>query len=558
MRRRSWRGRRLNKNKLQVILAALVGAISALTLLVFFGARLAAPGDGTQVIFPPSGLVTEGVPVKPFVPATDGLQTNDLVTAIDGHTANALIRDAFTGQWDNSALLQKPTLDYTVLRDGRPLSVQVRPGPFPLARALEESWSIYLAMLLICLVAFFVFVRRPHLHAAQLFFVSCALGAASTMVWTMQHQASDLLRGWVFPFEMAANTPLYFLGLSAVLHFLLVFPRRHPLIIRYPRLVLWNYLGIWLIAIASVLLRLPAAPTPVALLQLEMESENLTLLYFLFIVLAIFSNLRRPADETERRQMRWIAWGMLVGLSAMGILVTLAIALDLPIQYFLAVAGLFLFAIPLSMAIAILRENLFDINLILNRTLVYIPLTAILAGLFAASITLSQRLFFSLTGQQSDAATVLTTLVVVAAFDPIKTALQKLVDRRFKEAPDPLKRLNGFGNQLQSVLLVFDAEQTARRFLDEAVAAFGAESGALHLKKNGDAELLYCKGEWKGTPSLSAPLQNNGSDFGRIELGARRIGSPYTEQDRTAFQNNANVVARALALAERTNTNPNS
>lgn len=542
----------MGKRNPRVILAALSGLAGLLTLLVFFAARLAARGDGTQVIFPPSGLETEGMPVKPFVPSPNGLRTDDRITAINGLTTNNLLIASFTGNWSSGALLQQSPLEYTVLRDGRLLLIHVKPGPFPIVQALQDSWSIYLAMLLTALVALFVFIRSPHLPSAQLFFVSCALGAASTVGWTMQHQASDLLRGWVFPFEVFANTALYFLGLSAIVHFLLVFPRRHPLLVRYPRLILLNYLGVWVLAIAYVFLRATAARTPVAFFQLEMESENVSLLYFLVIISVVVSSVRRVQDETERRQLRWIAWGILVGLSAMGILVTLAIALDRPIQNFLPLVGLFLFAIPLSMAIAILRENLFDINFILSRTLVYAPLTAILAGLFAASITLSQRLFVSLSGQQSDAATVLTTLVVVAAVDPVKTGLQKLVDRHFKGASDPLERLNDFGEQLQSILLVFDEVRTARRFLDEAIAAFDAEGGQLELSKDGSGGVSYRKGQLSGTPSLSASLHVDGMDLGKVELSARRIGLKYTERDRAAFEKNAIVVARALALANRT------
>ena len=97
---------------------------------------------------------------------------------------------------------------------------------------------------------------------------------------------------------------------------------------------------------------------------------------------------------------------------------------------------LLLSLIPISLMIAILRYRLWGIDLLINRTLVYVPLTAILAGIFAACISLSQKLSAALTGQQSDAATVLTTLIVVAAFDPLKHGLQQLVDKRFKETPD--------------------------------------------------------------------------------------------------------------------------
>ena len=77
-----------------------------------------------------------------------------------------------------------------------------------------------------------------------------------------------------------------------------------------------------------------------------------------------------------------------------------------------------------------LTHHLFNIDVIINRTLVYIPLTAVLAGLCAASISVTQKLFTDATGQQSDAATVIMTLVVVAAFTLAKDRLQALVDKR--------------------------------------------------------------------------------------------------------------------------------
>lgn len=95
-----------------------------------------------------------------------------------------------------------------------------------------------------------------------------------------------------------------------------------------------------------------------------------------------------------------------------------------------------LFAVvPLALLIAILRYRLFDIDLVINRTLVYGPLTAILAGLFAALIRITQYLFVAVTGEKSDIAIVITTLVVTAAFHPVRVRLQKLVDAHFKEVP---------------------------------------------------------------------------------------------------------------------------
>jgi hypothetical protein len=94
-------------------------------------------------------------------------------------------------------------------------------------------------------------------------------------------------------------------------------------------------------------------------------------------------------------------------------------------------AGCFL---PIAAAVAILRHRLYDIDLILNRALVYIPLTGILGGLYAAGVALFQRAFVAITGDKSDGAVVITTLVLAGMFTPIKNWLQSFVDKRFKPA----------------------------------------------------------------------------------------------------------------------------
>lgn len=538
------------REKLRLILVALIGIFCYSILAGFFIVRLAAPGDGTQVLLPLSGLVSEGLPLRPFVPTPDGLRPNDIVTAIDDHTVNDLIRDAVTGNSNNSALLEKSSLQYMVLRGGNSFSIPVQLAPFPLVLALEDNWEISLAMVLMLAIALFVLLRCPYQLSAQLFFLGFTLAAVGTIPWAMGHQASDLLRGWVIPFETAVNNLLYFFGIAIALHFFLIFPRRHPLVVKYPRLIIWNYLGVWIIYFVSFLLRFPAATTPAAFLQLRLQSENGSILYFALIVLVIFSNLRHLTDETEIRQMRWVAWGMLVGLGGIGMANFLAIVLGLPVQFFLGVAGLLLIAIPVSIAIAILKANLFDINLIINRTLVYVPLTAILAGLFAATITLTQKVFVGLTGAGSDAAVVMTTLLIVAAFTPIKDRLQKFVDSHFKEAPDPLKELKAYREQTNSVLQVIDPEAIARHTLDVTVKAFDAECGAIYWGDRMDKP-FYTTGKWHDERGFDVPLiTDDGLVLACLSLGARRNGKAYTDRDRVALQENLALATRALVLAQ--------
>ena len=125
---------------------------------------------------------------------------------------------------------------------------------------------------------------------------------------------------------------------------------------------------------------------------------------------------------------KWCSFGSTLGLlghlladSPRVVLPLVAVSSQMPPAYELnrmPVAYLAVLLVPLSTGVAVLRYRLWDIDLIINRTLVYGSLTAILGGLFSASTTLSQRVFVALTGEKSDAAFALTTLVVVSLFTP--------------------------------------------------------------------------------------------------------------------------------------------
>src|SRR3989441_2514922 len=147
---------------------------------------------------------------------------------------------------------------------------------------------------------------------------------------------------------------------------------------------------------------------------------------------ALFSRVRR-ADADERQQIKWFAYaGALVLLS----FIIEAIARFLPsltgAADFVAVLGLT--ALPAAVGIAILRNRLYDIDLIINRTVVYVLLTGVLAGVYPGAVALFQRLFVAMSGQGSDLAIVMTLFVVATVFTPVKNTLQEHVDRRIRPA----------------------------------------------------------------------------------------------------------------------------
>ena len=150
-------------------------------------------------------------------------------------------------------------------------------------------------------------------------------------------------------------------------------------------------------------------------------------------VLAVFAAalcvLRRlwVARGVERQQLKWFSYAIVALL--------IIFVGDVITNRFSGIQGLLLMitviAVPVSMAIAILRYRLYDIDLLINRTLVYGSLTVVLAGLYVGQIIAFQALFRAITGQQSDIAVAISTLVIAAAFNPLRHRVQDLIARTF-------------------------------------------------------------------------------------------------------------------------------
>ncbi len=175
-----------------------------------------------------------------------------------------------------------------------------------------------------------------------------------------------------------------------------------------------------------------------------------------FVGSGLFAQLYRyrwVSDLVQRQQTKWVVFGVAVGLGGLlglGWLVTILPSLEQNLLVWLAVNSafpLFILLIPLSIGIAILRYRLWDIDVIIRRTLIYSALTATLAVIYFGSVVLLQSLFRAVTGQQQpEIVTVISTLTIAALFTPLRRRVQDVIDRRFyRRKYDAAQTLAAFG-----------------------------------------------------------------------------------------------------------------
>jgi hypothetical protein len=155
------------------------------------------------------------------------------------------------------------------------------------------------------------------------------------------------------------------------------------------------------------------------------------------IILAQVYRYRRVSTAAERQQTRWVLFGFLVGISTFLVVFATALVTGSWEEDFTRTGLLFglliqlaMLAIPISIGIAMLRSKLWDIDVVIRKTTVYAILTGALLLVYFGTIVVLQRLLSPITGD-SQAAVVLSTLLIAALFLPLRRRVQDAIDRRF-------------------------------------------------------------------------------------------------------------------------------
>ncbi len=188
-------------------------------------------------------------------------------------------------------------------------------------------------------------------------------------------------------------------------------------------------------AVAAVLDWAGAASAPLLLVGLLASFASVVLRF-------------RRSRGVERQQLRWFAAAVALMLTT--VIAVIAIYAVSGRSYDTAIFIVWVTVPPVATGIAILRYRLYEIDVIIRKTLIYAALAATLALVYLGGISLTTWVFRSVTGQSGALAVTLSTLAVAAAFQPLRTRIQRAVDHRFYRGKyDATKTLEQFNNHLR-------------------------------------------------------------------------------------------------------------
>ena len=313
------------------------------------------------------------------------------------------------------------------------------------------------------------------------------------------------------------------------------------------------------------------------------------ILYALGLVAAasLLVRLRRSMG-VERQQVKWFAYSVAV-LATSAILAyvvseSVGVALLEWVSSMLVITSVV--GLPVAVGIAILRYRLYNIDLLINRALVYGVLTAVLAGVYFGSIVLFQVLFRAFTGQESQLAVVGSTLAIAALFTPLRRRIQSFIDRRFyRRKYDARKTLEAFSVELRtetdldvlssdlieviretmqptSVSLWLESPERATEDStttieapeieiapdDSIVAYLASVSGVVEVDKL-DLDSQALRAMKAADIELVVPLVSQGELIGLLNLGSRLSQQEYSADDRKLLRDLSTQVAPAVRVA---------
>ncbi len=528
--------------RLSILLAS---ALMVALGVAFVWLQLTTPSDGArldpgQPAWRPDGVVVTALREQP-----GGLQSGDVVVAVDGVSmetwAQALVDPTVSRPYRRFG----QTVTYSVLRDGAPVEVPVTLSAYPLDAIWQEDWSTIVFALVFALIALYIVLRRPT-ESAPLILLLSAAGILGGTTWSFGLQVSNLVSGVGFWLYVATTGVVYLLFYIAALHFALMFPRSYPFLARHSWLIGALYVIPYALFAAWVgAMRLGAGSTLEWLGSWSAGQSAIVVTLLVAFVVAVIWGYRVHRDAETRTKVRWMVFGALLsGIAGLLLWDIPAAILGRPLISANAL-GLLILPLPITIAIAILRYRLFDIDTILNRTLVYGGLTGIVVGSYVVIVTALGAL---LQAQGNLLIALVATGVIAVLFQPLRSGLQRLVDRLlFGERDNPYAVLSRLGRSLETAL----APDVVLPTIVETVAqALKLPSAVIEMREGDHSWVAAAYGQ-QHSALVTFPLVYQSEIVGQLRVASRAADEPFTKADKRLLEDiahQAGIAAHATRL----------
>ncbi|MDT8304848.1 MAG: histidine kinase [Anaerolineae bacterium] len=477
---------------------------------------------------------SEGVVVTPLHAGPPGFQAGDVVTAVDGRSLDSWLRTPGSN-WPPG---DGDSVRISLIRDGQPLDVTVPLARYPLGAILRLEWGTVVYSLVGLLIATYVFLRRPQIPATGVLFLATA-AQFSAVTWSFGLQLGDFVNGTTLWLYQLTTPGAYMLVWISYFHFAMLFPQPT-----------WASRQRWFL---PVVYGLPYLLLALYLLVTRLQADNLLgwvgrWNYFTGPQAAVFLSLafaamvwqyRRHRAGPMRQQLRWLVFAAATVAAAAVIFyfVPPLIGSRPWDSNLVAMIGVLF---PLAIAISILRHNLFDIDTLLNRALVYGALTAVTISLYVIVVSILGTV---LQTQLNLFVALVATGFVAVVFHPLRDRLQRAVNRFvYGERDEPFEVLSRLGQRLESSL---SPEMVYPTIVETVSQALKIPYAAIALWQNGRLEIVESFGRLAADP-VTYPLTYQGELVGELQVGRRAADEPFSTADERILDSVARQAGAAV------------